>query len=265
MISLSLVVKLGMLRDYLGLSDTSSGVELFPVSILEWEKFSHVANEFLLYDYRFVEFKLKADVNKVKLFDVIMSLLAGDILSANSLKCRQVAKLESMFSIVTKKDCSLSMSDDGKWFVSVGDTDIIDRDNFDTIREVIMRQNLIFSPLFVKDKYTQKVIDKAVARRNRCNGDFDFMSMIVFVCNMRGLKPSDMKDYTYYQLRCDSEMCQRIEFNDSIHHYKSQGAKVDALNVYAQLKSLSNPNTWDSFFKKIDSNADSDMMKAMGG
>ena len=141
----------------------------------------------------------------------------------------------------------------------------VDRDNYDIVREIIMRQNLIFEPLVVEDEYTQKLIDKAVKVRNKTNGNFDFQSMLVYVCNKRNILPSQLANYTYYQLRCDNEMLQRLDFNNGVPIYRSQGAKVDMIEVYKSLDTLSNPNSWDSFFVKEDKQADAEMQRMLGG
>ena len=259
-----------MLNDYLGLSEFVDGIEIFPVSILQWKEFEPIASEFLLYGYDFVNYRIKPE-KEVKHFDLILSLLSREILETQNTKCEIVKRLEKMFNIVTKQKCEFVVNSDGayvKFDTNLKDNKIekrIDRDNFDEIRNVIMRQNLIFEPLVVEDEYTQEVIDDMVVARNRTNRGFDFLSMLVYVCCARGLKPKDLQDYTYYQLRCDCEMVQRIEFNESIHAYRSQGAKIDNLDVYKKLSSLSNPNSWDSFFKKIDAQEEEDMKRVMGG
>ena len=84
-----------------------------------------------------------------------------------------------MFELVTKRKAELKADNRNRWFVEIEDAGVINQHNYDAIREVIMRQNLIFEPLIVEDEYTQKVIDKAVKVRNKSGGDFDFQSMLV--------------------------------------------------------------------------------------
>lgn len=253
-----------MIKDYLGQSEIVDGIELFPISVLDWEEFHEVGCKFLLYGYNFINYRLKPK-NKMKLFDLIISLIATEVIEKQDLECQAIRDLERMFELVTKRKAELKADNRNRWFVEIEDAGIINQHNYDAIREVIMRQNLIFEPLIVEDEYTQKVIDKAVKVRNKSGGDFDFQSMLVYVCNKKQILPSQMGDYTYYQLRCDNEMFQRIDFNDSIHAYRSQGAKVDSLNTYKALETLSNPNAWDKFFVKEDKKADSELQQALGG
>lgn len=253
-----------MIEDYLGRSQIVEGIELFPISIFDWEEFEKIAPHYLSYGYNFIKFKLKPTQEDVRPFDLIVSFLANEILETKDMQCSSVVNIERMFSLATKTEVTFKMLDDGKWGFEVGDK-YITRDNYDTIREVIMRQNLIFEPLIVEDAYTQKIIDKAIKSKNRGGGAFDFQSMLVYVCNRRNFTPQQLSSYTYYQLRCDNEMIQRMEYNDSIHHYRSQGAKVDSINVYKPMETLSNPYSWDKFFTKIDSSSDSKMERLMKG
>lgn len=253
-----------MIKDYLGKSEIVDGIELFPISVLDWEEFSEIGNRYLLYGYNFINYKLKPE-KKMKLFDLIISIVATEVMEKQDAECMAVQKLERMFELVTRNKATLKPDSRGHWGVEIGDVGVINQHNYDAIREVIMRQNLMFEPLLVEDAYTQKVIDKAVKVRNKSGGDFDFQSMLVYVCNRKQILPSQMKDYTYYQLRCDNEMYQRIDFNDSIHTYRAQGAKVESINTYKVLETLSNPNSWDKFFVKQDKKADADLQRALGG
>lgn len=261
---MSLVESLAMIKDYLGKSEIVDGIELFPISVLDWEEFNEVGAKFLLYGYNFINYRLKPE-KKMKLFDLVISLIASEIVEGRDMEGKSIQDLERLFELVTKRPATLKTNKQGHWFVEIEETGVINQHNYDAIREVIMRQNLMFEPLIVEDEYTQKVIDKAVKTRNRSGGEFDFHSMLVYVCNKKQILPSQMGDYTYYQLRCDNEMFQRIDFNESIHPYRAQGAKVDSLNVYKGLETLSNPNAWDKFFVKADKKADADLQRALGG
>lgn len=253
-----------MIKDYLGKSETVDGIELFPISVLDWEEFNVVGSKYLLYGYNFINYRLKPQ-KKMKLFDLIISIVATEVIEKQDTECQAIKDLERMFELVTKRKARLMTDSYNHWCIEVEDVGIVNQHNYDAIREVIMRQNLMFEPLIVEDEYTQKVIDKAVKVRNKTGGEFDFQSMLVYVCNKKQLLPSQMGEYTYYQLRCDNEMFQRIDFNESIHVYRAQGAKVDNLNVYKGLETLSNPNSWDKFFVKADKKADEDLQRALGG
>lgn len=261
---MSLEENLAMIKDYLGKSEIVDGIELFPISVLDWEEFNEVGAKFLLYGYNFINYRLKPQ-KKMKLFDLVVSLIASEIVEGRDVEGKSIKDLERLFELVTKRPAALKSNKQGYWFIEIEETGVINQHNYDAIREVIMRQNLMFEPLIVEDEYTQKVIDKAVKTRNRSGGEFDFHSMLVYVCNKKQILPSQMGDYTYYQLRCDNEMFQRIDFNESIHPYRAQGAKVDSLNVYKGLETLSNPNAWDKFFVKADKKADADLQRALGG
>ena len=255
-----------VINNYFGRSEVIDDINIYPLSILDWLDVNEIIRKYLVYGYDFIKYKLKPkNKDDIKLFDLVISIVAEDIIKYNTLNCKSVVELQSVFKYVTKTNCNLELGLDNNWCIRTEDNKIINRNNFDKIREVIMQQNLIFEPLLVEDEYTQEIIDEEIMRRNRVAGDFDIVSMIAYVSVKRGITPREMQDYTYFQLRCDNEICQRLEFNESIHHYRSQGAKVDSINMYGGLDCLKNPNSWDSFFKKNDSKADADMMKAMNG
>ena len=69
----SLVENHAMIKDYLGKSEVVDGIEIFPISVLDWEEFSEVGGKYLLYGYNFINYRLKPH-KKMKLFDLVISL-----------------------------------------------------------------------------------------------------------------------------------------------------------------------------------------------
>lgn len=253
-----------MLKDYLGQFEEVDGIKLYPVRVLDWEEFQPLSSKFLLYGYDFLDYRLYADEDTT-LFDLMVSIISNDILNGSKEKHIVLTEFERMFSIITREECHMMVNNKkGKWwleFVENGEKKIIDSDNFDDIRDVVMRQNLIHEPLIVEDELSQKIIDDGIRALSSGGRSSDLESMIAYVCNLKGINASEMIEYSYYRLRCDVEMWQRIETNRAIHIYRSQGAKVNTVNEFKEFECHKNPYSWDALFEK--DKGDSEMRNMM--
>ena len=252
-----------MLKDYLGNYDEVGGIKLYPVRLLDWEEFSPLANKFLLYGYDFLYFRTGA-TEETKLFDLIIAFVSGEVIQTESLECESIKDLERMFSIVLRKEMKFSLNSDSTlWGLKSEDGDFINRNNYDEIREIIMRQNLLHEPLIVEDEYSQEIIDNGIKAMSKGNGEFSFESMVSYVCCLKGIDSKELDDYSYYRLRCDVEMLQRVETNRAIHIYRSQGAKATTINEFKGFECKKNPYSWEALFTKYDSREDDKMAQFM--
>lgn len=252
-----------MLRDYFGLSEEVDGIELFPVCVTEWEEFNRVSSKFLQYNYEFLFYRTDANEDAM-LFDLIVAIVSNDILKTESLKCDSVKDIELLFSKVTKRNAKYKTLDNGKtWVVELDNGKVIDRDNYDAIRDVLLRQNIIYEPLIVEDELSQKIIDDGIRAMSKRGSKRELESMISYICNMSGVSSDEIQKYSYYRLQCDIEMWQRIEFNRAIHGYRSQGAKIQTINEFKEFEVHKNPYSWDALFTKHDANKEAEMQRML--
>lgn len=252
-----------MLSDYLGRYEEVCGIKVYPVRLLDWEEFSPLANKFLLYGYDFLWYRTQAEED-TKLFDLIVAIVSSEVLSTEDVNCKSVKDIERLFSISLRKFVKYRLNEkNNQWELLTEDGNVINRDNYDSIRDVIMRQNLIHEPLIVEDEYSQEIIDNGIKALSKGGGDFSFESMVSYVCCLKGIDAKELDDYSYYRLRCDIEMLQRVETNRAIHIYRSQGAKASTINEFKGFECKKNPYSWEALFTKYDSREDDKMAQFM--
>lgn len=252
-----------MLKDYLGMSDEVKGVKLFPVKVLQWEEFLEVAQLFLPHGYDFLKHRLKASP-EVKLFDFLIAIIMDEIITSNNGSHSLLLDFQKLLEIITRQKVTgqVNLKTCDLWF-ELEDGTRIDRDNYDEIRQVVMRQNLIFEPIIAPDEYSQKLIDNAIAVLSKKGTPSDLEAMICAVCNCKGVSASEMENYTYYQLRADFEMSQRLDYSRAIHVYRSQGATIDPPNIAEELSIHENPYGRERLFKRSDRKDDERLQSMM--
>lgn len=234
---------------------------VYPVSVMEWETFRPVAERFLLISYDLIQKRFKCDPS-VKLFDFILQGILT--LPDETERVKQFQAFEQLLSIPLQQPMKgFYHRKKQQWFFFNEDQTLcLHAANYDAWRDVVMKQNLIFEPLIVEDERAQADIDKAFAR---LNGDepTSLESIIAYVSCVKGIPPEQFSTYTYYQLRVDYEMAQRISAVNASHLYLSQGGKGEIPSVSAPLSLHESPYSLDRIFKKVDRDRDGQLQQLM--
>ena len=252
-----------MIKDYLNLPEKIDGVgSIHPVSILEWEEFYVLAQRFLLFSYDYLNYRL--NLPDLTMFEFLIALLLQSENSDDRVKL--LTDFQRLFEIVLKEPInSFFNPSTGEWVLKVGETGTIDKHNFDHIKEVIMRQNLLYEPLTVKDENAQKFINEHFERLSRKGEPTELESMLAYVSLFKGITPDQFQTYTYYQLRVDFEVAQKMDNNLYIHMYRTQGAKAEPCHVTGKLEVHESPYSMDKIFNKVDGRQDQQLQKMMSG
>lgn len=254
-----------MIRDYLYLPEEVAGIGLiYPISILEWDEFSKLAQRFLLIGYDHLKYRLKIK-EEVKLMDFLIALCLNS--DNEDERVKNLESFKRLVEMTTRKEVRFMFDKISKeWFFFLDETENglqINRHNFDTFREIVMRQNLLFEPMVAPNEFAQQVLDEAIERMNRKGTPVDLESMLAVVSVMRGLTPDQLANYSYYQLRADYEVFQRIESNRIIHLYRCQGGKGDDIEMVAPLSIHENPYGFERLFDKVDAQREEKLQKML--
>lgn len=252
-----------MIKDYLNLPQSVKGVgTLHAVSILEWEEFQTLAHRFLLFSYDYLEYRL--NLTNVKMLDFLVSLVLQS--EDGDERVRHLMDLHRLFEIVFKEPVQSFMNPKtNQWTFKIGESGVLTSEQFDDVKAIILRQNLLYEPLTVQDENAQQFINEHLERASRMGEPVEMESMLAYVSHAKGLDPSAFQTYTYYQLRVDFEIAQKMESNLYIHMYRTQGAKAEPVSVTGKLSIHENPYSIDKIFNKVDERQDQHLQKMMSG
>ena len=252
-----------MIKDYLNLPEKIEGVgSIHPVSILEWEEFYELAQQFLLFSYDYLKYRL--NLTNIKMFDFLIAILFQSTESDE--RVERLTDLQRLFEIVFKEPVNSFFNPaTGEWLMKVGETGAIHKNNFDQVKSIILRQNLLYEPLTVQDENAQKFINEHFERLSRKGEPPELESMLAYVSLYKGVTPEQFQTYTYYQLRVDFEVAQKMDNNLYIHMYRTQGAKAEPCHVTGKLDVHESPYSIDKIFNKVDGKQDQQLQKMMSG
>lgn len=234
---------------------------IYPVSILEWEEFRELAQRFLLYSYDFLKYRMKIKT-EMKMFDFIIAMILQS--ETEDERVKHMEDFQKLIGITTRCEAKLFFNpQSGEWVFKIGEHGELTKHNFDDYKAVVLRQNLLFEPLTAPNEIAQKVIDDAIARMSKKGSPVSLEAMIAVVSVTRCLTPDQFKHYSYYQLRADYEVAQRIETNRIIHLYRCQGGNGEPVELVSDLTIHQNPYGFEALFNKVDTEKDKALKKAL--
>lgn len=235
-----------------------------PVRLMDWEKFIPVAYEVFRLNNELLRKRLKLD-ESIKLFDYVIDYtikMAEERFGQEG--TFGLVLLGGIFSLCFRTDVVPMIQKKNRQahvVFKIGDNeeDLITRDNYEEIREMIMEQNLIFEPIVAPNQKSQEAIDQAIARKKNSGGgaEVNIESMIILVSKNRPIT----EDYTYYQLQADYEMTVRLEHSRAIPTYRAVGADIEPVELGAILSIHEDPYSFEKMFKKNNRTKDAEMLK----
>lgn len=255
-------------KHYLNIPVPVGGLSVspLPVRLMDWYAFTDGGISYFKISYDLLRKRLKLD-ESVKLFDYLMSVLleSSTSLESDDISENRIKHFGQILSLCFRLPVeAMVLKSQGKanivYRINGVDTDLITRDNFDEIRELIMEQNLIYEPIVAPNQKSQDIIDKAIMRLANSGSDVEtnIESMLVLVSRHRDINGLD---YTYYRLRADYEMELRLEQSRAIPTYRAVGADVPSIELGEVLSMHSDPYSKDKLFKRNDRTKDGELTK----
>lgn len=229
--------------------ETSVGKPLYCILLKDWENYIKIAGKYLTICDLFLRRRLELS-EEIKLFDYIILVAINE---------NDIGNLEQMFSLAFREPVKcFTMFKQGKidierTFFAVGDFDekkyVINRDNYEEIREIMMEQSLLHDPLVGKNELSQKLIDKAIEKKARSMSNGKKSSTEAMLVLNSTAFPIDLETYTFYQLQAQYEILNRKENALAVHIYRSQGAKIDPIMLNEDLSIHDNPYSFEKLFR----------------
>ena len=141
------------------------------------------------------------------------------------------SEMSILFSIVCRENISFSLDKDGKFvFVNDKEETIIDEKNFDVIRQIILKVNVLFEPRIYDNEIEAKWEQKAMKARELKNGKFDFADMVTIVSCSTGKSYEEIFNENIIQLRSDFLRCVNNEMAHMTYVFKTVDGKFKGQN-----------------------------------
>lgn len=175
-------------------------LEIYPVLMNDYEEFMGCAN-IITYTYDHFNLEeiskfLKIPVEEIKLLDLVQLVALQTETSEETFD-----SLANMLSIVLRTTVDYGLSENNIYFHSAEGQLLVNRDNYDELREIVMYQNLIFTPKVFKNKITQIWADKVLKAQAKNSANINSEAIITTISILIGKSYEEILNYSYYQVR----------------------------------------------------------------
>lgn len=235
--------------------------DIYPVLMKDYEEFITKSN-IILYNYEHFDVDYISnffDIPKddIKLLDLIAIMFYQEKMYEQIIK-----NLEDVFSIVLRKKINSYFNEGVLYFYS-DEGNIINRDNYDEIRKIIMEQNLLFEPKVFKNKHTQEWAELVLKQREKNSVKMTIEDMITTVAVFSGKHYWDLENYSYYQLKAEFNRISKIKEYEtmSIALANPYASNIEIKHFAEDTEILKNP--YDDIF--VNKNKLSNLNSAIGG
>lgn len=237
-----------MINDYLGNKEYIEGIgDIYPISVVDYNRFKYLAEKYLIPDKHTIEESMGQSING-SLLDIVMDRIKVYQIAENEdlLKMcvdpsewniyKQIANqsIENKMLIDEFKEmlemtlkCKVVIDDEDykiKIEKDILDDDEINSNNFEEYRKVVMRQNLLFAPLYYDDFVLQSMLEQLrKQRRNSKEESADLEAILQIISIKKGINPKDFNDYTYYQVMAEFSRLQLLENYDWVKLVQTSG------------------------------------------
>ena len=204
--------------------------DLYPVKVFDYETFEMNASILGLGKKHCII----DDEENTNLLDLIVG--------ASKNEPSMIMQLENLFTLVCRKTFKFKKKNNFYAFISLNDDSYIGNDNYDIVRDTIMKQNLVFEPKVYESTLVQEWANKVKKARAKKGEKITVEDMISTVSTYKGLKHEEILDMTIYQLYSDFQRIQKLKDFDMIILFRSQGADIEPGHYAGYINMFRNPD-----------------------
>ena len=208
--------------DYIDGIDKKNPICIYPVRLKDYDKFIEVSHLLHISKNHFEE-------NEYPLLVLVFMCMQQLNLTQEEL----IKKLEDTFSIVTRKEVKFITNDNFEGFV-IDNTNIITTQNYEQMREIIMKQNLMFEQKVYKNKLVQEWANKVLESRSKNSSKISIEDIITTVSVYKGKDYEELIEYTIYQLYADFYRIRKMKKYDTDTLFATVSAEKFTIEDFAE-------------------------------
>lgn len=173
------------------------GVVLYPIKVRDYTEYLKYAN-YLIYS------KKHLGIDKMKEFDLLNVLIMQMAIAKGNKEDSQIVVLLEMcnlFTMLTHKEVTWRISyENGYEFTDEENTFVINKDNFNRIRQVALKMSLLKEPKIFEREIDKKWYDKALEAKRKNSPNLEFGEVVLVVSQDMKFPIEQVMDMNIFQL-----------------------------------------------------------------
>jgi hypothetical protein len=212
--------------------------EVYPVKLKDYDKFHKYSKILYISKNHFSDTNIS-----------LLNLIFSNVESLGFTMEELIISLENLFSLVLKKTTKLNTLENRCWF-QTEDSKVINVLNYDMIRSIIMKQNLMFEQKVFKNKKVQEWANTVLEAKSKNQPKIGMEEIVTTVASFTGKHPWDLENYTIYQIYSEFYRIRKLKSFDVLSMARSHGADIEVDDFAEDLDIYKNP--YDSLFVSSD-------------
>lgn len=214
------------------------GIALYPVRMRDYERFIEHAMPLYYAKDHFID-----EAKTHPLLELLVFIQEENILR----------DLALMFSIVTRTEVQFTVIDGTNYGFTNKNKTWIDCGNYEQFRQVIMRQNLLFTPKVYRDTRMQEWMDKVMQARVKNSLKMELHDKLSTVSVFTGKHYWDLAEYTYYQIEQDFQRIMKFKNYDTSVAARCAGSEASVEHFAEHIDLHQSPYDLRSLTRSKDS------------
>jgi hypothetical protein len=223
--------------DYIDGFDKENSIYIYPVKLKDYDKFQDLSKILYISKNHFGE-------NEYPLLALLF--MARDSLGIGLENL--ITNLSELFSLITNKKAQF-ITGKVEGFL-LDDNNFISVHNYEDIRKIIMKQNLMFEQKVYKNPKVQEWANKVLESKSKNQPKIGMEEILTTVSVFTGKHYWDLENYTIYQIYSEFYRIRKLKSYDISAMARSHGADVEIDDFAEDLDIYKNP--YDSLFVNSD-------------
>lgn len=202
-------------------------IKLYPIKVIDWEYFQKYI-PYLTYSkehYEHIGIKDIESLLKIIILQDISSKLKlikesnRDIEGIEKLLIKQTLDdICGMLNMITHKDYNVDyeLLTNNIYSFKNKEGQIIDDENFNEIRQIVLKQNLLFEPIIYESKFKQQWAESVKRGRAKKSKNISLADIISIVREGLGITYKEISELNIFQLNVDYQRLQNTKSYDTL-------------------------------------------------
>ena len=217
---------------------------VYPIQLKDYDQFQEYSN--ILY------------ISKNHFAETDTPLLALIFLNVEHLGYKPddlILIFEKLFSLVLRKTVLLHSNNENIWFQvenesETKDIKIINFFNYDELRSIIMKQNLMFEQKIYKNKLIQEWANKVLMSRSKNSAKISIEDIITTVSVYKSKNYEELMEYSIYQIYADFYRIRKMKKYDTDTLFATVAEKITIEDFAEEINMFKSP--YDDLFVSSD-------------
>lgn len=185
------------------------GIEVYPIQVINWKAFQKYIPLFILSKDHY---KLESNEDLLRFIIVNNSMYPNKSDINNELLIKMLSTFCNAFNIICRcNDFTCKIEKDGFLFYRKDSNYSINKNNFNDIRKVILKQNIIFEPIIYESKFKEKWANSVRRGRAKKAKKIPLSDIVNIVREGIGISYDEINKMNMFQLNVDFKRLQNTK------------------------------------------------------